>query len=214
MENLKFIVEIVYYLSGPVIAYIAYKALEQVKETKRQVSETKESRIISAKRDSFKIAADKCEYYMSDIIPSIDNLDKAVRENNIDFFESSRIEIHSDGIGASAPFKDDEEFDKVLELPFLEVFNPLESFSLFFTSGVADEKVGYLSVGHTFCDTVEKYAPLIIILSGNKHYNNLLQLFTLWHGRIEKERLEKERAKIDKELNSTSNVVIDTIGTK
>jgi hypothetical protein len=213
MEKFKAILELVYFLSGPIIAYFAYKALGQITETKKQVNETKETRQINAKRESFEIAAEKCEYFMSTIIPLINNLDRAVSEKEITFFEKSTVEMTNDGIRVKPHSENTDEINKVFELPNLELFNPLESFALFFVSGVAEEKVGYLAVGHTYCRTVKRYAPLLVRLSENKHFNNTLALFSMWNQRIEKEELEKEKAKIDKKLSETKDISINAIGT-
>ena len=214
MEILKNILEIIYFLCGPLIAFFAFKALEQISETRKQVNETKENRLISSKRESFKIAAEKCEHFMTTIIPLINNLDEAVVESKVSFFEKSETILTKDGINVIPRFKDKDEVSKVFDLPNLELFNPLESFSLFFVSGVAEEKVGYLTVGHTFCSTVKKYAPLLVRLSDETYFNNTLKLFSIWSHRIEKERLEKEKTKIDKALNESKEITIEAIGTK
>jgi len=214
METVKSILEIVYFLSGPLIAYFAFKALGQISETRKQVNETKETRQISSKRESFKIAAEKCEYFMTTIIPLMNTLDKAVKEADITYFDKSIVKITPEGINVKPHYENEEEVDKVFNLPNLELFNPLESFSLFFVSGVAEEKIGYLTVGQTFCGTVKYYLPLLVQLSENKHFNNTLALFSIWHQRMEKDRLEKEKAKIDKALNESKDVSIDAIGTK
>lgn len=212
MQTIKEILEIIYFISGPIVAYFAFKALGQISEAKKQVLETRESRIISSKREAYKIAADKCDYFMTTIIPLINNLDKAVKANGITFFEKSQIEITQDGIKVKPFYKDKEEVDKVFNLPNLELFNPLESFSLFFSSGVADEKIGYLTIGNTYCDTVKKYAPLLVTLSEGKHFNNTLFLFKIWNARLEKENLEKEKKRIDKQLSENKSISIKTIG--
>src|SRR5690554_5656423 len=154
MDKLKDILEIIYFISGPVIAYLAFRALGQINEAKKQVTETKESRIISSKREAYKIAADKCEYFMLTIIPLINNLDKSIKDNGVTFFDNSKVEITNGGIKVKPQFKDQQEIEKVFDLPNLELFNPLESFALFFTSGVAEEKVGYLTLGQTYCNSV------------------------------------------------------------
>ncbi|MBX2947634.1 MAG: hypothetical protein KF704_00030 [Crocinitomicaceae bacterium] len=212
MQTIRDILEIIYFISGPVVAYFAFKALGQINEAKKQVTETKESRIISSKREAYKIAAEKCEYFMTTIIPLIDNLDRAVKESGVTYFEKSQVEITTDGIKVKPFYKDKDEINKVFNLPNLELFNPLESFSLFFVSGVAEEKIGYLTIGSTYCNTVRTYAPLIVTLSNEKHFNNTLYLFKTWNARQEKENLEKEKTRIDKQLSENKSISIKTIG--
>lgn len=216
MDTLKDILEIIYFISGPVITYFAFRALGQINEAKKQVLEAKETRIINSKRDAYKIAAEKCEYYMTTIIPLINNLDRAVKESNITFFEKSTVIIDNEGIKVKPEYKDKEEMEKVwTKLPNLELFNLLESFSLFFCSGVAEEKIGYLTLGVTYCRSVKRYLPLIVSLSNNnKHFANTIQLFRIWNGRLETEKLEQEKKLIEKALDSNKSITIKSIGTE
>lgn len=212
MQTIKDILEIIYFISGPVIACVAFKALEQINEAKKQVEEARASRIIGTKREGYKIAADKCDYFMTVIIPLINNLDTQVKSNKITFFEKSQVEITADKIKISPCFQNDEERKKVFNLPNLDLLNPLESFSLFFTSGVADENVGYLTIGKTYCTTVKKYLPLIAGLSNEKYFLNILKLFKIWNNRIEKENLEKEKQVIENKLDKNENYSVKLIG--
>lgn len=214
MQTIKDIIEIIYFISGPVIAYFAYRALGQINEAKKQVNETKESRVISSKRDSYKIAADKCEYFMTTIIPLMNNLDRAIKENGIIFFDNSNVEMTNYGIKVKPNFKDEDEINKVFALPTLELFNPLESFSLFFTSGVAEEKVAFLTVGRTYCRSVKEYLPLIVMLSEDKYFINIIHLYMTWNSQIEKEKLENEKKRIDEELLKNKSISIKSIGSE
>lgn len=212
MQTIKDILEIIYFLSGPAVAFFAFKALSQIKEAKKQVEETKNSRIISSKRDAYKVAAEKCDCFLNIIIPHIDNLDRAIASQGTTFFADSRIEMNKSEIKVKPAFKNVEDVRAVFNLPILEVFNPLESFSIFFTSGVAEEKIGYLTVGQTYCSCVRRFLPLLIIISGEKHFLNILNLYQIWNSRIEKENLESEKAKIDKKLSENVSIIVKTIG--
>jgi hypothetical protein len=215
MQTIKDIFEMIYFISGPLIAFFAFKALGQIKEARQQVFETKENRIISSKRESYKIAADKCEYFLNTITPLIDNLDKEVKDRNINFFKRARVTVNENNINVQIDSFDKAELDKVMvEIPTLELFNPLDGFSLFFTSGVAEENIGYLTVGQSYCDTVERYLPLIAIFSKNKHFTNIIELYKIWNSRLQCERLEMDKMRIDKELKDKKGLSIKTIGTE
>jgi hypothetical protein len=214
MEKLRTFLELIYFISGPLLLYIAYKGLEQIKLGRIQVNETKEARIMMAKRDAYKISAEKCEYYTSKIIPDIDNLDAEIKAKNIKFFDNSIVEISGDKITVKPNYTDDAEFNLVWELPVLKVFNSLESFSLYFISGVADEKIGFLTIGTTFCHSVKKYLPHLIDLTEDNDFSSIIQLFTLWNARIENNKLEKEKERIENELNKSKPKSINTIGTE
>jgi len=211
METTKNILEIIYFISGPVLAFFAFMAL-------RQISETKKSRIISSKREAYKIAADKCEFFSLHIIPLINNLDDVVRERGITLFKKLKIEITSDKIHVEKFLKDNEETDKIFSIipQFLDLANQLDSISLFFVSGIADENIGYLGIGEIYCETVKKYTPLIVLFTREvpQDSNSLIDLFTIWNARLEKDRLEKEKKIIDIQLRDIKESSIKTIGTE
>lgn len=213
VQMAKDFLEIIYYISGPLLAFFAFKALAQIKETRKQANEARETRITNAKRSSYQLAAEKCDFYLNVIIPKINNLDAVIREQNITFFEKSQVEVSNTNIKVKPAFKDEGERNKVLlEIPCLEVFNPIESFSLFFVSGIADEKIAYLTVGTTFLGSVKRYLPLYVILSNGKHFNNTFKLFMIWHNRREKEILEKEKHAIEQKLNKNISLEVKNIG--
>jgi len=215
METIKDVLEIIYFLSAPVIAFLAFKALGQIKEAKRQVDETKETRIINAKRESYKLAAEKCEYFLTVITPKMDILNDSIKEHKITFYEKSKVKIDKNEIHVFPNFKNEEERKIIFTLiPSLEVFNPLESFSLFFISGLADEKIGYLTIGQSFCFSVKRYLPNIVLLSGGKHFTNTIELYKIWNARLEKEKLEEEKDIIQRKLNENISMTIKGIGTE
>ena len=184
METIKDILQVIFFISGPIVAYFTFKVLGQINESRKQEKGTKLSQIINSKRESYKMAAVQCAYFTTTIVPLIDNL----------------------------PFyKDNEEKNKVFSLPNLELFNALESFSMYFASGVAAEKIGYLTIGTTYCNAVGKYAPLLATLSDGKHFNNTLYLFKIWNARHQKEQQEKEKRKTDKKVNIYKKVYINSV---
>ncbi|MCK5052443.1 MAG: hypothetical protein KAS53_12015 [Candidatus Cloacimonetes bacterium] len=214
MQTFKDVLEILYFLSAPVIVYLAYKALGQIKATKDQVIEAQKNRISNSKRETYTIAAKKCDEFLTIIIPIIDVLDKAKKKSGVSFFEKSQVTISKNKIEVKPNYSSKDEIIKVFNLPLLDLLNPLESFSLFFVSGVAEEKIGYLTIGKTFCSTVKDYLPAIVSLSEGEHFKNILSLFQIWNCRFEKVRLEKEKVRIEKELSNNKGFSIKAIGTE
>ena len=219
MENLNFLVDIIkvsletlYYLAGILLLVVAWKGLGQIREAKNQVKESKKARTLSSKREAYKIAADKCEYYMNSIIPLQDNLNKAIEDQGITFFKNWTAEIEGNVIKKNKGTIRNDEREKVMALPTLQVFNSMEAFAIFFTSGVADENVAYLTVGRTYCETVKRYLAFLADLSDDGYFKNVLTLFLTWENRFEKERLEKERVLLDAKLNKTTTTTIQPIG--
>ncbi len=211
MQTIKDILEVIFFICGPLVAYFTFKVLGQINESRMQDKGTKLSQIINSKRESYKMAAVQCSYFNTTIVPLIDKLDKTVKANGITFFEKSQVNFVSDIIKVKPFYQDNEEKNKVFNLPNLELFNALESFSMFFASGVASEKIGYLTIGTTYCNAVGKYAPLLATLSDGKHFNNTLYLYKIWNARQQKEQQDKEKRKIDKKASIYKKVYVNSV---
>ncbi|NTW46659.1 MAG: hypothetical protein HGB16_00770 [Chlorobaculum sp.] len=90
----------------------------------------------------------------------------------------------------------------------------MESFSTYFASGVADEKIAYLSLGSTFCHSMEKIAPILILVSNKKRsFTAVLRLYSIWGERLESESLEKQKKAIESKLSSKKQVHVNVVGT-
>ena len=213
MQTIKDILELIFFISGPLVAYFTFRVVGQINESRRQEKGTKLSQMINYKRESYKMAAVQCAYFTTTIVPLIKNLDKEIKANGISYFEKSEVHFVSDIIKVKPFFQDNEEKNKVFSLPNLELFNALESFSMYFASGVAAEKIGYLTNGTKYCNTVSKYAALLATLSDGKHFNNTLYLYKIWNARQEKEQLDKEKKKIDKRVCINKKIYLNTIVT-
>ena len=95
METIKDILQVIFFISGPIVAYFAFKVLGQINESRKQEKGTKLSQMINSKRESYKMAAVQCAYFTTTIVPLIDNLDKAVKANGISYFEKSEVHFVS-----------------------------------------------------------------------------------------------------------------------
>lgn len=200
------ILEIIYFLSGPTIAVIAIIGL-------KQITVAKENSVLSAKRESLKLAAEQCKYYYERIIPLQNELDIAIKENNVIFFEKSKVEVFADSFKV-LPYAEDKKGALVVAPQITAVLNMMESFATYFVSRVADEKVAFTSIGATFCGETKMLLPIIALASSGKHYNNLIKLFLLWNSRQEKHDLLRDKQKLEERINSISNKVIKPLGTE
>jgi len=53
-----------------------------------------------------------------------------------------------------------------------------------------------------------------MMLSDKGSYKNILALFITWHNRIEKQKLEQEKEKIENKLSKTTEKTVKPIGTE
>lgn len=214
MEQVKNWLEIIYFLSGPAIAVIAYFALAQIRVAKTQLEEQKKALRITSKRDALKLTAEQVTLYCDKIIPLQNTLDAKLKSEGIDFLDKFEIEFESGSIRVIPPKEDikSQEFSKFGK-EFVDVANAMESFSTYFATGVADERIAYLSLGSTFCASMKTYAPILIPLGNDgRRFSATLRLYSIWGVRLESENLEKQKAEIDKKLRSKKQVFTKVVG--
>lgn len=201
------ILEILYFISGIVVALAALVALYQIVLTKR-VSQ------VNAKRAAFALAAEQCRYYLTQVIPLLDALDKKMDEMGVKSFGTTDIHIEKDGVRFSVKIKKQTEKQiEDLARPTLDAYNALEAFSVNFTTGVAAESVAFSSVGCTFCSSIEKLLPELVPLSESGYFQNAVRLFVLWYPRLKKRELEQKKLLLERECEKISEVRIKAIGT-
>lgn len=215
MDKIKFFLELISLASTPIIAVIAYFALDQIKIAKEQLIEQKKALKISSKRDSLKLTADQVSLYCNTIIP-LQNIfeEKKTREHR-ELLNSFKIDFEDNAIKVTPP-KQDVDFTTFIQISkeLVAVANAMESFSTYFVSGVADEKIAYLSLGSTFCDTMNKMAPILIPLSnGGRRFSSVLDLYSIWGSRLNSENLLKQKTEIENKLKTHSDFSIKVVGT-
>ena len=214
MEQFRDYLEILYFLSGPVLVVIAYIALAQIKLAKNQIEVQRKATRISAKRDALRLTSEQIKEYGATIIPIMNILDKKIENESIEFFKKSEVVIGDDNFKVK-PCSDDAEIEKLKNIipEFLNVMNALEGFSAFFVSGIADEKLAYRSLSTTFCNQVKDFLPLIIMLSSNRNsFFATMKLFSIWNNRLDSEAMEQQMQELEKKLRSKKEKTIRTIG--
>ncbi len=110
----------------------------------------------------------------------------------------------------------DNHVKKINESIYLvDLLNSLESFALYFVSKVASEEVGFVTAGKTYCELVEELLPLTIDEFHDGYYKNTSILFITWNNRLTKEKLEIQKAELERKLaNAPATRVIKPIGTE
>mgnify|MGYP001332179360 CR=1 FL=1 len=212
IDAIRPILELVYFASGPLTFIVACIALYHLKIAR-------DSARVNARRDSLRLAASQCDSYHRYIIPLINSLDDAVKNNGIVYFEKAEVDVEGDAIRVRPNLTMDElmeEQKKMMKITgrFTEAFNAIEAFAVFFVSGVADENVAFSSVGKTYCYTVRHYLPDVVpVLELGGHYRNMIKLFLMWNARLEKQKLLKDKGKIEQQLDRVRDKFIRPVGT-
>ncbi|APD92954.1 hypothetical protein BM523_02440 [Alteromonas mediterranea] len=194
--NLRPIFELLYFISGLVVAAAAIYALKQIPLLKRTLR-------IQSKRDALKITSEQCDIYMSEIIPMQNVFHEAVKENKVTYFQGWDVSIENDELKVSRKTPPNMKgFSSILKT--LNVLNKMESFSSYFTSNVADEVIAYHTVGTTFLSFTKELLPWVISCREDGYYKNLTKLYIHWESRRLNEQLMKQKLDLEKRLNNTS----------
>jgi hypothetical protein len=215
MYPLRQVLELLYFLSGPMLAILAVLGLRQIQIARQTLQQSRDSSLMMAKRESFRIATEQCKYYYETLTPMFNHIDELIDKNQLQFFKNAKVIVDQGGI-ALYPSKDKDALSKLMpHVPYIvNTVNCLDSFALHFTSGVAAEEAVFSSLGDTYCNTVRKLIPFI--LAGNKNgkdFQNILSLFHIWHLRGQRIALMRDKQNIEKKLGDTKDVKIDAIGT-
>ena len=214
MDSFRDILEIIYFISGPLLVLIAYGALSQIKVAKEQLEEQRKFSQIASKRDALKVTSEQITSYGSDIVPLQNIYHKKIESEEIKYFSKSTVEVNGNEIRME-PCKDKAEFKK-LELileEYTNVLNRMEGFSVFFMSGVADEKIAYLSLSDTFCTFVKEAMPLLLLLDPDKNrFTATTSLFFTWNSRLESESLKKQKELLDKKIKNNQPQTVKFVG--
>jgi hypothetical protein len=83
--------------------------------------------------------------------------------------------------------------------------NELESISAYFTTGVADERTGFLIIGRTFCGTVEAWYDVIAGCRREKahpYWHNIVQLYQTWRPRLSKAEIQTTIRDLESKIKS------------
>lgn len=214
MPEIRGILEIIYFISGPALVVIAYLALSQIKVAKQQIEAQRETTRISAKRDSLRVTSEQVAKYGSEIIPLQSALFKKIKSEEVNYFAKSKVTI-ADNKLSTTPCADKKEIEKLglITQEFVSTMNSMEGFSVYFTSGVADEEIAFRSISVTFCDSISKLLPLLIPMTdGENRFTSTMKLFMIWHTRLQKEDMEKQKANLEEKLKSQNIQTIRPFG--
>jgi hypothetical protein len=213
LDTSKSLIENMYLMSGPILVFLGFIVFRQIKLTKAQIilakkhlEESQKQAIIKSSRESISIAADQVKEYINEIIPLKNKLyDLKIKNSAIKFTGEIKNFTHDEIEYWDKKFSDyflNKRTDELILLE-LEIVNRLESFAIYFTNGLADEKVAFSSIGKNFCNIASLY-PVITLVRGsqnpNKYFENLVELYKCWKPRLEDYKIDLEKKNISKNM--------------
>lgn len=187
MNEIKDYIEFSYYLSGIVVAIVAIVALYQIRIAKQAI-------VIQSKRHALTLTAEQCNYFSTDIMRLANDLYKKRVEVKCSFFDLGKWTVDTEGekiiLNSSEDIAPDIcEIENVVDEVVI-LLNSIESFSVYFISGVADEEKAYIYVSNSYINTVEQMMPMILFSNENLgHYSSIVELYIMWKNRKKHEVL-------------------------
>ena len=209
MDCLETTLRLLYYISAPTLAIIAWYGLKQIKVHK-------ENARLVAKRESYRIAAEQCRIFGDYLLPKINKNHKQIQDNKFSLFTKSKIEI-KDGefIAHKIVLKDPDKYTDIENEMIdeaLNIANCMESMAIFFIEGIASEEVAFNSIGKSYCSEVERLLPIIMVFKPDMFYIKLTKLFKIWYNRLEVLKLKTDKNGIDKRLKDINGNIIKPLG--
>jgi len=188
------IFELLYFISGVVIAVTAIVALRQLKITKETLT-------TNSRRDALRITAEQCENYLKNINPLHLELSEEIEKNNIKCFDGWKVEIIYNTINIVHPSENVEnDAQPVVNLIFT-ILDATEAFSNYFIFGLADQEKAYRTIGHLYIANIEKLMPILLRIDNSGYYRSTIDLFAMWKNEYEKNVLNQKKNEVDEKLS-------------
>jgi hypothetical protein len=204
ISSFRSILEILYFVTSPFILAVAIIGL-------KQLTISKENAKINAKRDSFKLAAEQSKYYFEYIIPKLNDIDESM--NKVKLASLGEADVSMSGKELILKYKLNPNIHIDLMSQIVETLNVIEGVAIFFTSGVAEEKVAFSTIGKTFTNSMEKFLAFICDVQKDGYYHNILELYILWNDRFNKQNALNSKIEAEKKLSEQCIIKMSTIGT-
>jgi len=177
MNDIRQILELIYFASGPLLVLVGMFVLIQIRVAKKNIK-------ITSQRDALRLAVEQSEFFAQEIIPLHSQLLKIAEDEGLAIFDSIEYERSHDSIKIHVNLPEEQrvnECERLAEhydvlIPFI---NALEKY----------ESVGYSGSGSAYCQCAELILPWHIEMQSSTtiNHSNLLRLWKMWADRLEYE---------------------------
>lgn len=191
---MKELLEIIYYLSGIVLAIGVLIGMIQLKITQKQIAllnkdyKTKNKRAVIESSIKYLEVAKSLIVDMSDyrrrFVKEIPNRADTSSLFNKDFMLDDEEKILN---------KKELVIELIVQekLGLVHILNELEVFSVAMLNGVADENIVFTPFGRVFCEFIEEeHLKLTFSRTTGTPYENLVKLYNIWKDRLEVQSYE------------------------
>lgn len=205
MADLRLILEMLSFASTVVVAIAAIYGLQQIRLLKFDMRSRSE-------RAAKEKALEAVDQYNSSYIKLIEAFRKSLSAASLGDYEGPIGDFTRDSI----PLKYRELANKRWALfDWLDAINRLDLISAMYTTGVADEKVGFDIMGRSFCRNVGYYYDVIALTridQACQHFDNIVRLYGTWSPRLSKAELSAAKDALESRISAIPDKRIPTIG--
>lgn len=197
--------ELLYFVSGIIVALAASIGLYQLILTKRIAAR-------NSRREAYTLASQQCQFYLNQVIPLLNSLDAAAAKLGITSFGDFKVTRSKGSFSISSHASEEsmEHFEAIAP-HFTSAMNAVEAFAVHFTTGVAADLPAFSCVSKTFCTSIEKLLPHLAPLASNGYYTNSVKLYGVWSSRHEIAKLEKQKAILEKKRGDHLDFTLPSI---
>jgi hypothetical protein len=216
-ENIRTLLELASFASGPLVLIVAILGLRQLYFAQGQIDTAKGIFRKQSIRESFIAAANECRNFSDTMMPTINTIDKFIEDNKITIFQDAKIIETENGFKIDMSQIKPDDVIKLSEIDgiFNKYFNGMELFALHFVSRIADENIAFLMMGKPYVEEVEQMAVLLPLTNSSQDdFKAIWPLYFSWKARLQKQKLEKEKSEIESKLKTIKYEPKKAIGTE
>jgi hypothetical protein len=202
VETIRPFAELLYFLSAVGLLLVAVYGLKQLHLLKEDIR----TRNTRAARER---ALESATIYAHEFIPNYNKYYAALKEANLVLYEGSIGDFSANSLTLAEKQQALARM-KLLPGPGLYAFNSLDLIASTFVHGVADDNVGFRTIGRAFCGTVANNYD-IFALWRSAHYDATERLYQIWRTRLTKEELEATRTKLDQDIAKIEEETLEQI---
>lgn len=203
------VLELVYFVASIGLSATIFIGLKQLELVKDDIK-------IRNKRASVEKSIEYLHWFATEFIPQISEIATKVEEKfNFKYTGPMNKQFIFD-VNCNPNNVEIANFFKVCaDSGVLGLMNQLEYFSAALLSGLADEELAFNPLSDTYCRNVECY---YIFICGHRKdansrfYTNIIGLYDIWKGRLNKMELENQKRKIDENISRIEDKRIHSIG--
>jgi hypothetical protein len=194
LTTIRPVTEALYFLSGIAIACIAAIGLKQVRLLKIDL-------VSRTRRAASERAVDACTQFLTQSIPLSSALLTDYQKAGLKNYDGPIGDFSAQSLSPDAlqALK-----KKIAVQTSTHLLNALECIAMAFTTGVADEEVGFPVIGRAFCDEVQYHYDGIALMHDwkphSKYYTSIVKLYGVWSQKLKQAELSAKEQNLTKEL--------------